>query len=113
MGSRLGGKASAFQAEANIVTDADFVTQSELFDMRGWCMLNTLLRRAGTGLLCARSIADGRAEEMPRDSRSCSRSLVTTAISVRPHFPANCGFSEAVNGFLVNGFLFEFPNLIH
>jgi hypothetical protein len=37
----VGREASALQAEANIVTDADFVTQSELFDMRGWRMLNT------------------------------------------------------------------------
>jgi hypothetical protein len=46
----VGREASALQAEANIVTDADFVTQSELFDMRGWRMLHTLLRGAGTGL---------------------------------------------------------------
>jgi hypothetical protein len=30
----VGSKTSALQAEANIVTDADFVTRSELFDMR-------------------------------------------------------------------------------
>jgi hypothetical protein len=46
-----GWKASALQAETNILTDVDFVAQSSGLDMRGWCLLNALLQGVGAGLL--------------------------------------------------------------
>jgi hypothetical protein len=38
----VGRKASALQAEANIVTHADFVARGRRFDLLDWSVLNTV-----------------------------------------------------------------------